>query len=364
MGKLPQVYAREGSEAFNVFIGKTLEALAKDVQKAMPADFVALVLGGGYGRGDGACVLREGKEALYNDFDLFLIVKKNMPVPSEVLAITKTYEHMLNIEVDIGKPLTVEAIRKLPLQLMYQDLLQSHVVLLGDENILTANAPSYLLDPVPQVDALRLLLNRGSGLLQAMREAQALVLDPAHRMPDPDFIRRNREKCTLSFGDSLLIQAGTYVPPLQERLERVKCLESATGLPNLGELKALYEEAVTFKLRPDSLPLQQNSLDDLRVVADYWISVLLYVESKRTGKSWDSARAYADDSFIRENEQHTLQKIPRNLVKNLRQGKLSLRYPREQLYRQLARLFDTVQVSDSEWNRQAEAFLSLWKVYN
>lgn len=358
------VYAREGSVGFNEFIGKTLKSLAKDVRNAMPADFVALVLGGGYGRGDGACVLREGKESLYNDFDLFLIVEKNMAVPPDVIAVTKKYEHMLNIEVDIGKPLTVNDIKHLPLQLMYQDLLQAHVVLLGDEKILTENAPSYLLEPIPQVDALRLLLNRGSGLLQAIREAQALTLDPAHQMPDPDFIRRNREKCTLSFGDSLLIQAGNYVPPLHERLKRVKGIKPTIGFQNLGELKGLYEEAVTFKLRPDSLPFQQNTLEDLRLIAGYWVSVLLYVESKRTGKSWASASAYADDSFIRENEQHTHKKIPRNLVKNFKRGKVSLRYPREQLYRQLAGLLDNVQVSNPKWNREAEAFLSLWKIYN
>jgi hypothetical protein len=364
MGKLPMVYAREGSAEFNASIGKTLDSLAKDVRKAMPSNFVALILGGGYGRGDGACVLREGKESLYNDFDLFLVVDKPMAVPLQVLEVTKAYEHRLNIEVDIGKPLTVKDIKNLPHQLMYQDLLQAHVVLLGDKDILTANAPPSLLEPVPQVDALRLLLNRGSGLLQAMMEDQALTLDPSHQMPDPDFIRRNREKCTLSFGDSLLIQAENYAPPLMERLKRVKSLGTSTKLENLGELKRLYEEAVTFKLRPDSLPLQQNSLEDLLQIATYWVAVLLFVESKRTGKSWVSGSAYAADSFIRETEQHSGKKLVRNLVKNLKLGKVSFRYPREQLYRQLVRLLDNVQLSDNRWNQEAKAFLSLWNQYN
>ncbi|WP_320129930.1 hypothetical protein [uncultured Sphaerochaeta sp.] len=364
MDKLPMVYAREGSTEFNAFIEKTLGALAEEVRQAMISTFVALVLGGGYGRGDGACVLREGNESLYNDFDLFLVVTKPMEVPLQVLEVTKKYEHMLNIEVDIGKPLTINDIKHLPRQLMYQDLLQAHVVLLGDQKVLTANAPSYLLEPLPQVDALRLLLNRGSGLLQAMLEARALVLDPSHQMPDPDFIRRNREKCTLSFGDSLLIQAESYTPSLLERQKRVKSLKKEKNLENLDELKSLYEEAVTFKLRPDSLPLCQNELDDLLYIADYWVSVLLFVESKRTGKSWASVSTYANDDFIRESEQHTKKKLLRNVVKNLKRGKFSLRYPREQLYRQLASLLGNVQVSDPDWNREAKDFLSLWQLYN
>jgi hypothetical protein len=364
MDKKPKVYAREGSPAFNKFIGETLDSLAKEVREAMPSDFVALVLGGGYGRGDGACVLRDGKESLYNDFDLFLVVKSPMAVPAQVLAVTKSYEHKLKIEVDIGTPLTIKDIKNLPPQLMYQDLLQAHFVLLGDENILTANAPSNLLEPVPQVDALRLLLNRGSGLLQAILEAEALRVDPSHKMRDPDFIRRNREKCTLAFGDSLLIQEKTYTPPLTERLKRVKSLKNTVGLEQINELIRLYEEAVTFKLRPDSLPPEQQGMDDLLSIARHWITVLLYIETKRTKKSWASATAYARDGFIREKDQHTGKKLIRNIVKNLKRGKLSLKYPREHLYCQLVRLLDTVQVSDPQWNLEAKAFLSLWNKYN
>jgi len=57
-------YTRQGSEEFNREIHTTLKKLAHDIEEAVGDRFVALVLGGGYGREEGACVLRDGRESL------------------------------------------------------------------------------------------------------------------------------------------------------------------------------------------------------------------------------------------------------------------------------------------------------------
>ena len=55
------VYARHASDAFNERMGEWLTGLAAAVRHSLGDNLVALILGGGYGRGEGG-VLRVGSE--------------------------------------------------------------------------------------------------------------------------------------------------------------------------------------------------------------------------------------------------------------------------------------------------------------
>ncbi|MDC7247300.1 MAG: hypothetical protein PQJ35_03070 [Sphaerochaetaceae bacterium] len=358
------IYSKAGSQQFNAYLDSVLTDLANDVRSAVGDSFIALILAGGYGRGEGACVIRENKESPYNDFDLFLVVKDNYTLSDKVMEVTRSYENILNIEVDIGKPLTVNAIRKLPHQLMWQDLLQSHKVLAGPADILSAHAPSYLKDDLPRVEALRLLLNRGSGLLQAIGHREKMDGDSSYTLPDEDFIRRNREKCTLALGDSLLITHRLYTPPLEQRLERLTESVKSFDIADADRILALYTQAVRFKTEPDSIHRDQPSSEDLKEIASLWISVMLHCESVRTKKSWKDAASYAEDTFIREPQQHTAKNLLRNGLKNIRRKKLSFVYPRERLYRDLTLLLDRADPADQAWNEKSARFLEEWALYN
>ena len=354
------IYSSTGSDTFNKFLDSTLKELGAEVAQAVGEPFLALILAGGYGRGEGACVLRDGKESPYNDFDLFLVCKRQIAVSDKVLAVTKKYEGLLGIEVDIGKPLTLDMIRALPHQLMWQDLLESHKVIVGDPKILLANAPSSLGENLPKIEALRLLLNRGSGLLQAIIQSHALMQDAKHVLPDPDFIRRNLQKCTLAIGDSLLITHGLYTPPLAERTKTLQDHITNLPIPQAEKILSLYTQAAHFKTQPDSLKEEQPSLADLEDIAKLWVEVMLYGERNRTGKNWERAESYAQDHFLREPEQHTPKNILRNLGKNVKEGRLSLLYPREKLYGQLAVLLEDPKPASASWKAEADAFITAW----
>ncbi len=358
------IFSQAGSPEFNQRIGQILDNLAQEVKKELPSHFIALVLAGGYGRGEGACVIRHGEEALYNDLDLFLIVDTPMAVPESIRSITHGYEKQLGIEVDIGKPLTIKDIKCFPHQLMWQDLLDGHYVVLGASDILTSNAPRYLTSPLPQVEALRLLLNRGSGLLQALMQSHLLSVDAQHKLPDADFIRRNRAKCMLALGDSLLISYGIYSSPLVKRTLALRTHAQEMSIPTMDRIQLLFDEAARFKVRPDSLPVEQPALPALLETAALWTEVLLHTESHRTKQQWASPQAYAHAHFIREPEQHTIKRLLRNLVRNAQQKRLSFHYPRERLYHQLARLLDQPHPEQSAWMREAQVFLSVWRQYN
>ena len=304
--------------------------------------------------------MKDGKEAPYNDFDLFVISRERISLSEKVLQITRKYEEQLGIEVDIGKPLTLDMIRGLPHQLMWQDLLESHKVIVGDPKILSENAPSYLSENLPQVEALRLLLNRGSGLLQAILHCYAGMQEANHVLPDQDFIRRNREKCTLAIGDSLLITHQLYTPPLTKRMETLQKQSVSLPIPHANRVLCLYEQAARFKTQPDSLTQEQPPLSDLQEIAELWVEIMLYCERTRTGKNWKLASEYAQDHFLREPEQHTPRNILRNLGKNLKEKRLSLLYPREKLYGQLAVLLENPNPDEDHWRKEASSFLDAW----
>ncbi len=350
-----------GTPAFHREITGQLTAFAEEAAALLAPDFLALVLGGGYGRGEGACVTIDGRESLYNDLDLFIITKKSIPLPETLWQLVHRYEQIFNIEIDIGRLLTPAQLATLPHQLMWQDLLQGHIVLKGDTGILRNAAPAYLDQPLPAEEALRLLLNRGSGLLQAMVERNETDANPDdHQPPDADFIRRNYQKCALALGDSLLISLRQYPLPYAERIGYL----SRQCSPSLSDVLESYAEAIAFKQNPDSLPKIPPGPGQLAAMAAQWSRVLLHTEQERTGRHWDSPAAYSRDAFIRERSQHRGRLLARNIVKNLRERHLSVRYPRESLYRDIARLLDEPKPGNGSWRSGYDRFLELWRRYN
>ena len=361
-----ETFTNEGSAAFNQKVGTILDSFAEEIRTAAGVPFKALVLGGGYGRGEGACVIKEGKEALYNDLDLFLITADSLELSDEIKHIAHRYEEILGIDVDIGRPIPLKELRTLPHQLMWQDLAAGHKVLAGDKDIITANIPAWLEKPLPKGEALRLMLNRGSGLLQAVIQAYEIDKDKTHQLPDRDFIRRNYHKCTLAFGDSLLITYENYPVPMQEKAAALRALSIGIDDVTKQEVLRLFESAVIFKHLPNApdLSADQPDVDTLMQAAELWVVLLLLMESVRTGKKWENAASYAADSFLREPAQHKGRLLIRNLIKNGKRGRLSFRYPREQLYRELTELLDSIKPEQSAWYRRAEDFLTLWNQYN
>lgn len=353
-----------GSEDFELRIHSSLQSMGRSIADIMGPKFVALILGGGYGRGEGACIVKGGKEFPYNDFDLFIVTKGPTELPKAIHNITTEYGKQLEIEVDIGVPIPIKALAKLPHSLMFQDLLDGHVVITGDPNVLETHAPAYMADPLPVVEALRLLLNRGAGLLQAIQEASRKKADNSHRLPDPDFIRRNQQKCALALGDSLLIAKGLYRPPLHRR--RLLLQQHIEDIVPFGcdTILADYIQAADFKLDPQSLAERQPEVEQLVPLAKEWVRVLLWTEQLRTGRSWTDTASYADDTFVREPLQHTPANIVRNVFKQLKKGTCSWKYPREALYGTLAVLLDNVQIHDQIWHDRANAFLAIWRTCN
>lgn len=353
-------YAPFATPEFNGRLHESLMLLARDVRGAVGDNLLALVLGGGYGRGEGAVVRRDGRERPYNDLDLALVVRAPRLAADPLDAVRAHYEAELGIQVDFSRPLTVRDIRRWPSCLMWQDFLNGHVTLEGPPDVLSRNAPSRLREPLPAIEATRLLLNRGAGLLWAWR-----VVREFEEAPDDDFVRRNYHKCALALGDALLIAYGRFTTRYQGRECRLRWLERERLAVARLDLGSLYQQALAFKFAPDEFPPQPPHRGEMRELERRWSDVLLHVESLRTGRAWDSAEDYAAWTGLREPEQHRLSRLPRNLARNLQSGVLSTRYPREALYRELPRLLGVARgPHGGAWNDASAAFLEIWKRCN
>ena len=354
------IYADHGSDKFNARMHDVCLRIGADVAQALGSNFVALILGGGYGRGEGGVVRVDGVEKPYNDLDFTLLVKRKNSVPWDKLdVISEHYEEEIHIDVDFSRPLTLHDVETWPHWLMWYDLLNGHIVTKGSSDILTAHAPAGLKETLPAIEATRLVLNRGAGLLWALR-----VVRGAEKKPDADFTRRNYYKCILAMGDGLLIAHQRFATPYGGRDDRLTRLEADAPEVATFELGALYHEALRFKFNPDALPNTQVEEDQLKDLARRWGEIFLHIERIRTGRNWISLTEYAQWGGLREVEQHAIKNLPRNLIRSKQMGLFSWKYPRERLYRQLPVLLGLTDQVALDWPAESERFLKIWDRFN
>lgn len=352
------IFAAHASVRFNAWLERRLFALSRELAAAIGPDLVAVILGGGYGRGEGGVHMLCGRERPYNDLDLFVVMSGARAWPHltlERLARHRTPD--LGVPVDVGRPLTVPELGRWPAWLMWHELLHGHAVLHGPADVLTRHASDAAWGPPPAIEATRLLLNRGAGLLWAWRTALGLEAGS-----DADFVRRNRYKVEQALGDALLIAGGRHRTALEGRADDLAGL--VRDRPDLAPLvqQRTYRESLAFKLRPDGVSLAQPSAATLAEAAHRWTRVFLRVESERAGRAFPDAAAYAAWPSLRE-ASPTASGAALNLARGVLLGRPSVRHPREAMYRELPLLLQGPAASSSPaaWGERGERFLAAWR---
>jgi len=352
-------YAWHGSAAFDDFIESQLKELAEDTAVALGDNLDALILAGGYGRGEGGIVVLNGCERPYNDLDLIPVLKsQDQKAESLLLPISRKYAGRLGIHVDFSRPLTRAAIGRLPHKLMWQDLLHGHIVISGDQEILIKHMPSLMRETLPMIEASHLLLNRGAGLIWSIG-----ILEGYIENSESDFVRRNYFKAALALGDALLIAHGRHQTAYRGRDRLLEKLADEVSFPYRQELLPLYNRSLVFKFSPDQESGFKADLSLIRSLAEMFVAVFLYIEGRRMHKSFICAAEYCASDVVREASEHALKKLPRNLYYNLKSGRLSLLYPRDRLYRLMPALLSSSS-KESGWQHRCHAFLSTWEKFN
>lgn len=257
----------------------------------------ALVLGGGYGRGEGGVMMDGGGPAFSNDLDYFLF--DEAPDAPELCQWCRKVERdesaKLGIDVEI-KCLRPGSIGDPSRSMMFADLVAGHVVVAGDAGFLEEMKAGLDFSRIEAGEAVRLLWNRGSGMFFSRC-----------RMGNPEalgFVIRNHAKLKLALGDAWLCLDGKYTPWCRERGARL----GECALPgDAGLIAEWHAQGVDFKFHPFSSGPSWAELKEESVrLVSAWEKVYLTAEGRRLGIELPDFSSYlalpriiSEGSFLR-----------------------------------------------------------------
>jgi hypothetical protein len=346
-------FTRDGDDALEWHLERTCARIVSGIRGLIPpAKLEAIILGGGYGRGEGG-VLRDGKgDRPYNDLEFYVSVRGSRHINEvryrrrlEVLGEILT--HLADVEVEF-KITSLAQMAARPVSMFSYDLATGHRLLWGGESVdlLVGWERHHVSENITQEEATRLLMNRCSGLLFA----RVQLRQEPFTLAASDFVRRNVAKAQLACGDALLTAHGLYHWSCTERHRRLNELAREGHSSWYEAAFRLHAEGVQFKLHPESGPVPRIELLEKHVeVTAFALKCWLWLESRRLGRTFTSARAYAEADC----DKCPGSSLFVNMLLNLRADGFRLRarpapwrHPRQRLYHSLALLLWEPEVID------------------
>lgn len=373
-------YTLDGDDAVEARIAEDQRVIADAVTAILqPPAFRALVMMGGYGRGEGGFVNGPDGPGPYNDYDYFVVVRGMDRAARDALATklaeaAQELEHKVGVEVDFAL-LQDEKLARAEYSLMNAEMLWGHMVTAGDPQVLAA-MPTMPFATLPPGEFTRLMLNRGSLLLMNQQTLQTgKPLDAGQQ----EVLFKYLFKATLACGDTRLAGDGQYHPSYLVKKERL----AAMDWPDKAAFDEVYALAYDNKFHPDYARFNDEPAADWqKKVVGIWLDTLAWFEGKRLGKPVGDWRAYCSPA-VPKGQNNALGDVPRNAAITLRDfgpGELlrhpgwSRRYPRERLIAVLPLLLSEPGATDiggpaaaalgiasgEDWGAIAEALLKLW----
>jgi hypothetical protein len=280
--------ARGGADV-EARIGTMMEEVAAALARALDEDALrAVVLLGGYGRGEGGVETWDGIERPHNNFD-FLVVGRGSRAPDRapVDAALAPLIARHGIGLDAGC-LSEAALRRAPCLVMWHDMRFGHKTILGDPlfvSSLTRLSPERIVTS----DVRDLIVNRGTLLV-----INQLLLDlPALTDLQRRTVVKHGVKAIIGYGDALLFFHGRYHWSYLEKQRRMRRLGDVTP-----ELKRLYDEACELRLQPRYEDWRDRDLTAWNAeLCDTLAPVHVACERRRLGMPELSLREYAEAAF-------------------------------------------------------------------
>jgi hypothetical protein len=379
MGK----YTVYGSEELDRRIDRHMQLVCEAVTSVVPKrDLVAVVLGGGYGRGEGGVFQHNGSEELFNDYDMFVVVKNvGRRRRAEYLRAINGLRDGLNsatgIEVDFGPLKTLRELEKAPFWLFYYELRYGHKIACGDQGALSI-MPNWNGDDIPPMEGMKLLLNRAVGLMLVRRKLREHPEDEESK----GFIIRNIFKAHMAVGDVLLMMKNDYDYSYQKRLEVMEKYKDDETVRRL-DLYDDYCNAVRFKLRPQKDAIDSSEFETLLDEAVSKFETMYHLALGACCRTEHSNGDLLENIKSVPNDWSCPAEIAKNVVLNFRDCGLSncslrwfLKYPRCRLFftlpfvlfrdRKLSRseICKALSVRAGATNEELEnRFLELWRRY-
>jgi len=343
----------------------------------------ALVLGGGYGRGEGGVLVTDAGDQPYNDLEFYVFMRGH-----RLLSERKYHQKLHELAEDLAsharlhiefKIDSIDRLESSPVSMFSYDLVAGHRIILGDEHVFEGSRHHLSADKIPLAEATRLLFNRGTGLLLA----QDFLRNSSVSAEQSDFVARNLAKAQLALGDVVLTALKKYHWSCRERHRRLMYWQPSEPWPLLDKVREYHALGVEFKLHPlrvlkSASRLQEEHAEISRLTLALW----LWLENRRLKCEFSSARDYA---------LNTRDKCPdtpkwQNYILNVKSfgfkavvDSMAWRYPRERLLNSLALLLWGGEVSKepeirrllqkqlateaTDWTGLVAAYKQVWSGY-
>lgn len=278
-------------------IQEYVDIIVEEILKEIPS-VKSIILGGGFGRGEGSVEVRKGKVIPINDFDIF-IISENKVSEESLNRIANRATSRLDIKntgvefyefdrerysntfyVDL-KNLPVGKLKNLPPMARYYELKNSGSVIYGDD--LRNLMPSYTVEDLPLTEGFRFLMNRMALL------AEYFSMDYFHKISENEkrgLLYLGYSKALIACCEALLMLNRKFVPGYKKRAEILeKCFkkdfpELAKKIPDLPE-KVM--KATDFKLNT-KFPKKINAFKEWHEACHYSGEVAKYFVGKFTGR--------------------------------------------------------------------------------
>ena len=266
-------------------------AIGADIDSLRIPKLAGVVLGGGYGRGEGgtkekleprvgvgernALQLKSPTTTLTlsNDLDFFAVTEAGEgdgatgPIAEALKPVSDKWTARLGVDVDFAVK-TPWRLKHDEERIMVQELVRGYFDVAGMKGgEMFAHIEQRPAEAIPWMEAARLMMNRGMGLLFALNWSSREVgenssssrVEVKYHSPTPtlnsnssansnsslqrhsDFVARNINKCILGAGDARLVARHAYAWKVADRARA------------LGD--ALYSAAVEWKFRPGLEPV-------------------------------------------------------------------------------------------------------------
>ncbi len=246
-------YCMDFDENVERLLNRTMEDIAADAKKC-PA-FGALkflVLGGGYGRGDGGITRNEDEScALYNDLDFFVITRdgttaaQTAELDAHFKKLSAEWSEKLGIDVDFSAAKSESYISQRLGMMMWREMALGAKVVCGKRGEFDAAFAKAKSIGLSRGEAAKLMFNRCYGLILAKKRLASKNLSA----DDFDFIARNINKALLACADVMIMAKGPCPLRMSDRIEKFGRLD-LSGFSEAESLKKEFAKAVSFKKNP------------------------------------------------------------------------------------------------------------------
>lgn len=380
-------FTLDGSANLESELASACDSVCSAVREQIPPNTLeAIVLAGGYGRGEGGVCRSADGDRPYNDLEFYVFLRGNrLWNQRRYVRFLGDLSDRLSRDAAVHIELKLDSLRRLrhsPVSMFSYDLVSRHRVVWPSPG--SSRAQSFFegcdrhlnASQIPLSEATRLLFNRCTGLWLARELLRSGELMPGQR----DFIGRNIAKLQLALGDVVLTAERAYHWSCLERRDRFQRLKSPHDLPHADDLRRHHMAGVEFKLHPSRVCKSSAEFHlDYQEISRLALRLWLWLENKRLNRSFSTAFEYASSPIPKCGGSPAWRNLALNAITfgpTAAFDFMAFRYPRERLLNALTLLLwgddapdaaglqkclqQQLRTHSSEGPRLAQAYKALW----